>query len=131
MSNGGNVRATQQLFSWQAQSTGRPKHARLCELTSCSSLRTTQKHWNEGETRASFGRHVEASADVCSWCLPAQRVHSTVLSEQLPRQPAGRPARGLTSSLRESSTADALHICTPSLVVSSSVDMYTTVCNRQ
>ena len=34
------------------------------ELTSCSSLRIAQKHWNEGETRASFDRHVEASADV-------------------------------------------------------------------
>ena len=34
------------------------------ELTSYSSLRIARKHWNEGETRASFGRHVEASADV-------------------------------------------------------------------
>ena len=54
------------------------------ELTSCSSLRIAQKHWNEGETRASFGRHVEASADMCSWCLLSQRVHTTVLHEQPP-----------------------------------------------
>ena len=42
--------------------------------------------------------------------------------------PAGRLLEQL---LRESSTVDALHICTPSLAVSSSFDMYTTTYNRQ
>ena len=60
------------------------------ELTSCSHLRIAQKHWNEGETRASFGRHLVPSADVCSWCLLLQRAHSTVPHEHLPRQPAGQ-----------------------------------------
>ena len=62
------------------------------ELTSCIHLRIAQKHWNEGETRASFGRYVETSPDVCSWCLLSQRVHTAVLHEHLPRQPAGRRA---------------------------------------
>jgi len=77
----------------RARAAGARRRQASEKLTSCSSLRTTQKHWNEGETRASFGRYVEASTDVCSWCLLDQNVHTTVLSEQLAVRPrAGRPA---------------------------------------
>ena len=58
LSNGSNVRATQQLFSWQAQSTGRPKHARLCELARTEQLRVLHKSVQQLLAVAYCGIHV-------------------------------------------------------------------------
>ena len=58
LSNGCNVRAPHQLFSCQAQSTGRPKHARLCELARTEQLRVAHRSVQQLLAAVCGGIHV-------------------------------------------------------------------------